>query len=95
MGKVNINIEEIERLVTQEEITSTSDVSDLELFKYGVGTKLILGALQHLMKENFVTVQFNKAGNVLSLENSLKNEWIPRTSEDFERLMDDIEAKIK
>ncbi len=96
LGKVNISLEEIERLVTQEEITSTSDVlKDLEFFKYGIGTKLILGALQLLMKENFITVQFNKAGNVLSLEKSLKDEWIPHISQDFERLMNLIEAKSK
>lgn len=98
LNQIQVNMENIEESILQDEVASTSmgffEINDLSFFKYGIGGKLILGALQHLMKEDFTSAEFNKAGNLLSLENSLKNDWIPGSSKEFSNLMDVIEMKI-
>lgn len=95
LTKVNLDYDFIEEQCCFDDVAATTDGNDDELmiFKYFIGSKTVLKSIQCLM-QNTISLDFNKVGSQISLEQSLKKEWIPNNSYKFASLMTYIEETI-
>lgn len=96
LSEVDLDLSYLEGLFEDNEaaatLISTEDFSG-NIFKYAIGAKQVIKSIQILMQE-FIDSQYIKEGGQISLERSLKKEWIPIQSEKFADLMDYIENKF-
>lgn len=94
-SEVDLSFKDLEKDTNslQESAADIEDVDPLDFFKYNISASYILQSLLIVLR-SFKTLQFNSIGTNLSLEKSLKQEWIPIHSTKFEKKLSEIEKKI-
>ncbi|MCS0674639.1 DUF4435 domain-containing protein [Cytobacillus firmus] len=99
--KVGLNLDLIQDIINRNHYVSSSimDVSDpLNLFRYAIKGKVISNSLQfffkYILEENPYLYEIKSEGNLYSVLTRLKLEWIPNISQDFSRLLENIEKKF-
>ncbi|MHA4218130.1 hypothetical protein [Bacillus cereus] len=102
LGKVGLNIELVEKIINENDYESSQlmDVSEpLYLFRYAIKGKTISNSIpyffKYILENNPDLNEFKSKGNLSNLLSRLKIEWIPNSSQDFTKLLEEIEREFE
>ncbi|GIN71150.1 hypothetical protein J14TS2_16250 [Bacillus sp. J14TS2] len=100
LSEINLTIQRIKDNFSHDSfllIAGAREINEesegLDFFRYFISGKFILGSLAILFK-TFTSMRYVNNVDRNSIENTLKNEWIPKNSVMFKQLIESIENEI-